>query len=247
MNLSKIDVDRRVTEFRFYKQTSPEAWHVFNDKLDLSWLFHDFAMDGKALSEQEISRALLGESGRHYSDTAFLNEIRHTHSGIKFTRSLALEPVDSLSLDAVKAFHAVLKDKNDPKGGRYRKASGPMVPYLHGITRPPSISYRLRKFVEDLDKISARHPIEGAALAHHEFMSIWPFDKSSATAGRLILNYALLSQGYPPAIVHATNRQAYYEALCGRPEKMIPVVFDAVAMTLSSASSFFVRYEECAA
>lgn len=245
MQLTTTDLDRRVAHYRFYRHMSPEAWVVFNKKIDLSLLFHDYAMDGLALSESEINRALRYEPARHHCDAELLDGIRCVMAGVSFIRCFSREKGAPLTLEDVKQFHAVLTPDESQCGGRYRKTEGPMVPYLHEITRTPSISYRLRKLVETMRTVYGEmHPVRAAALIHHEFMSIWPFDQRSATAGRLLLNHVLLSNNYPPAIIHAIDRQAYYQALCSRPEAMIPVIVEAVDTTLQCAENFFNRVEE---
>ena len=186
----------------------------------------------------EVDRALSGAAARHHCDGVLLRNICFKHAGIQFTRRFAMEKEGPLELEDLKAFHTALALVTDPTAGRYRKCEGPMLPYVHSITRPPSISYRLRKLVEYMREAEISvHPIRAAALIHHEFMSIWPFDHRSGTAGRLLLNFWLLRANYPPAIIHAKDRHAYFSALSGGAEAMVPVVIDAMGMILDGAES----------
>lgn len=239
MQLTILDIDRRAAAWRFYRHAAPEAWDRFCEKVNLSWLHHDYAMDGLALTPEEITRALRGDCPRHQCDAELMAAIRQTLEAIEWTQLHASSPKE-LSLEDVKLFHAALCEPESPTAGRYRKHEGPMVPYLHTITRTPSISYRLRKLVEAMATTYTRmHPIKAAALIHHEFMCIWPFDMRSGTAGRLLLNHWLLSHGYPPAIIHAFHRQDYYTALGEQPEAMIPLVIEALDSILQCAEARF--------
>ena len=48
------------------------------------------------------------------------------------------------------------------------------------------------------------------------------------------MNLLLLRGGYPPAIIHSTERQRYYEALKGSSTTMHAIVQDAVENSLAS-------------
>src|SRR6185295_403194 len=71
-----------------------------------------------------------------------------------------------------------------------------------------------------LDYLKARdeqdlHPIELAANVHHRFMRVFPFSDHSGDIGRLVANFVLMRAGHLPVIIHASDRQRYYEALRG--------------------------------
>ncbi len=239
MQLMFMDIDRRVACYQLHRHSSPERWRLFLEKVELSWLYHDYAMDGTALTPQEVQRALTGAPARHHCDGLMLAQVRRTHSAIHHVLHNT-HATEGFSLEGVKNFHALLVEPGCPSAGRYRKVEGPMVPYLHSITRTPSISYRLRKLVESMETTYRdMHPIRAAAELHHEFMGIWPFDMRSGTAGRLLLGSWLLAAGYPPAIIHAIDRQRYYSALSKGPEAMVPLVAEAIKTTLRGAEGFF--------
>jgi Fic family protein len=61
----------------------------------------------------------------------------------------------------------------------------------------------------------------------------------SGKVARLFMNLLLYRAGYPPAIIHAKERQAYYEALKGEPNKILRIVSDAVEDGLTSIEKFF--------
>lgn len=237
-----IHTDQALVRFSSYRRHNPKLWAQFEQRSNLSWLYHDQALEGVALDETELRKALSGQEGRHHSEEQLFQHIRNVMKAIEDTRLFAREPLATLSLEEIKQFHVFLADPADPAAGRYRKTEGPAAAYKHQVTRTPSISYRLRKLVEAIETTYGEmHPVRAAALMHHEFMSIWPFDDRAGTAGRLLMNYWLIHAGYPPAIIHATDRQSYYDALCDKPEAMIAVVSDALESTMRCAIAFFER------
>jgi Fic family protein len=240
MQLMMIRMDRHRPRYESYRSRFPETWRVFEERLDLSWLYHDFAMEGVSLTETDTQSALARTPPRHYAEDQTFEHIRELMGAIVATRSMATHHRGPLELEDLKSFHVFLAGDSDPAAGRYRKDDSPPCAYQHIVTRPPSISYRLRKLLEAMQgPYREMHPVQAAAHIHHDFMTTWPFDDRSGTAGRLLMNYWLLAAGFPPAIFHATDRQAYYDALCQGPPQLADLIMDALTTALRSADTFF--------
>jgi Fic family protein len=43
-------------------------------------------------------------------------------------------------------------------------------------------------------------PVTRAAIAHHGFEAVHPFEDGNGRVGRLLLNLMLMREGYPPAL-----------------------------------------------
>lgn len=238
MQLNTVLIDRQLVQYHTWRSRSPKAWREFEHRLALSWLYHDQAMEGIALTEEEIARALRREPGRHYSDGVLLERIQLTFSAIQTLMGRATTGRRPMELEELKSYHAMLLPEGDPSAGRYRKEETPPPHYSHEVTRPPSISYRLRRLVEAIGgEYAGQHPLRAAAAMHQDFMAIWPFDERSGTAGRLLMNDWLLRSGYPPAIIHAIDRQEYFDALGGSSDRMLAVVLEGVETTLRAAEA----------
>jgi hypothetical protein len=57
------------------------------------------------------------------------------------------------------------------------------------------------------------HPIAFIARLHAWFERIHPFVDGNGRAGRLLLNFMLIQRGYPPAVLMASERKRYLDAL----------------------------------
>ena len=57
------------------------------------------------------------------------------------------------------------------------------------------------------------HPIEVAAEFHYKFVCIHPFDDGNGRISRLLMNYHLIKNGYPPVIIKSTDKKNYLFAL----------------------------------
>ena len=57
------------------------------------------------------------------------------------------------------------------------------------------------------------HPLVLAILFHHKFEKIHPFMDGNGRTGRMVLNYLLLKNNYPPLIIHKKTHENYLKAL----------------------------------
>lgn len=66
---------------------------------------------------------------------------------------------------------------------------------------------------EALDEATPKRVLTAASYLHASYETIHPFADGNGISGRLLMNYTLLFGGNPPAVIFATDRPAYYEAL----------------------------------
>lgn len=57
------------------------------------------------------------------------------------------------------------------------------------------------------------HPVQLAAEFHYRFVCIHPFDDGNGRVARLIMNYILLKNNYPPVIIKSADKENYLTAL----------------------------------
>jgi len=96
--------------------------------------------------------------------------------------------------------------------------------------------------VTSQDTKRSTHPVRLASKAHYEFLQIHPFPRHSGKVARLLMNLILLRHGYPPAIIHSTERQRYYEALKTSDDRTSQLVTEALTTSVEST----IRYLETA-
>jgi hypothetical protein len=70
-----------------------------------------------------------------------------------------------------------------------------------------------------------------------------PVPNDSGKVARLFMNLLLLRAGLPPAIIHSTERQRYYEALKGSANTVLQMVQDAVENSLASIEKLLDEHE----
>ena len=231
-------LDRRMAE------ASEAARLDYATKLDLSWIRHDSALEGVVYEITDLLRAMKGEAPTDAAAVPVYDEIRQNKTAIDTVRTLSARKKLKIDLDVLKDVYVCLApdEVEGKKPPAYRKDIPVHRLYFHDIDAPDKIIPRLRQFVQWLNDDEVRettHPVRLAAKAHFQLLHIYPFPKHSGKLARLVMNLILLSHGYPPAVIHATERQRYYDALKASDNALAGVVREALVSSLESAIRFF--------
>ena len=235
-----LDVDELTEEAKQEIGASGWSWKEFHAMYDISWLYHENGLEGVVLTYPEIRSAA---DNMVVSDVSLLpryRDIRAQKQCIEKFRDKAKSKRAGITIDLFKELHGLLLNDSE-NAGVYRKDIPIHRTYFHTIVTPATIE---KKFQETLDLLSAKrdpqvHPIEFAATVHHRFMAAFPFSKHSGILGRLLLNYVLQKHHYLPAVIHATDRQRYYEALRGGERDFAVFLCETLCNGLENTLRFF--------
>jgi len=141
-------------------------------------------------------------------------------------------------VDVVKKIYLILHpSEGDLKTVKYRRDVPQHRLYFHEYAPPDKIAYKVRHVVDWLNEPEirkTRNALRIAAGAHYQLLRVFPFQTDSGKVARLFMNLLLYRSGYPPAIIHAKERQGYYEALKGEPNRILRIVQDSVEDGLAS-------------
>lgn len=89
--------------------------------------------------------------------------------------------------------------------------------YCVGVTSegsyPEYVEEDLTELLEEVDKFNDSNPLIVASYMHLRFEQIHPFADGNGRVGRLLMNYYLLSHGYPPTVIFDEDKETYYLAL----------------------------------
>ena len=236
MKLKLLNLDQKSADFKALWQCSPTARrHQYLEALRRSWVYHDHALEGIVLTEDELLRGIAGEPGKDVCEDRLLGEVHRLYLAIDALRDAAAQRAP-LDLNSLKNLHVLCSMTDDLNAGRYRKGDQPSGPYNHDCAPARSISYRMRKLVDFIQGDATRmHPVRAAAHVHLQFMHAFPFDRRSGRTGRLLLNAWLMRDGYPPAIIPASARSEYFDTLKGSPSDMVALLIEVLGHTMSQA------------
>lgn len=241
-----IPIEERIQHLRALIRRVPDDDPLvsFRRNLDMSWVYHDSALEGVVYSVQEL-RAAIDEQVS--SDPALLpafSEIRQHKAAVQRVRELAEKKRLAIDLEVIKTLYAELApDEVEGRGPpKYRKDMPLHRLYFHEISPPDKIAYRMRQLIDWVNAPETRrstHPIRLAAKSHHRLLQIFPFPKHSGKVARLMMNLLLMRAGFPPAIIHSTERQRYYEALKAGGNPVAGLVQEALESSIESAIRYF--------
>ena len=83
----------------------------------------------------------------------------------------------------------------------------------------------------------AQHPLLTGAWLHHRFIQVHPFADGNGRTGRVLLNWHLVRNGWPPILVHRQDRNAYLYAMQQADADDLSVLTDfLIAMARKSIS-----------
>ncbi|MEO7595727.1 MAG: Fic family protein, partial [Byssovorax sp.] len=232
--------ERSVTiDARLAAQTD-EFRRRYIDSFDMSWIYHDSALEGVVYTFDELRTALAGQTAP-VADSSLqptYDDIRRHKEAIEFVRDFAMKKKLPVTLDVVKKIYLILHPaEGDIKTVKYRKDIPQHRLYFHEYAAPDKIAHKVRQIIDwlnDPETRKTRNGVRIAARAHYDLLRVYPFPVDSGKAARLFMNLLLMRSGLPPAILHSTERQRYYEALKGSATTVLQMVQEAVENALSS-------------
>ncbi|WP_242393804.1 Fic family protein [Anaeromyxobacter oryzisoli] len=243
MRTRYVDIDDRMEDLADRLRSDPELAEDFLARYELSWLYHENALEGVVYSSQELATALDGAPVADATFVSSLQEIRNHKAALDVAREEALAKKPKLNLTLVKRLYETLGQGIDGRSeAEFRKDMPLHRAYFHDIAQPARIQPLLQKLLDacETTDFKGAHPIQQAVRLHHGFMQVFPFTENSGRVARLLANLILFHAGYRvPVIVHATDRQRYYESL-RLPEAILrDLTMEALDNGLAQAEKLF--------
>jgi len=239
MRQRHLDIESRITDIKNYIRRGRISQEEFWEMVDISWLYHENGLEGVVLTYPEIKSAV---DNKIISDVSLLptyRDIKNQKACLDTFRDCAKSSGKPISVELLKRLHGILVD-NAAAAGTWRKDIPIHRTYFHEIVVPQKIEQELEALLEEVNGPweDEAHAIEFAARSHHKFMNVFPFSQHSGILGRLLLNYVLLRGNLLPVIVHASDRQRYYEALRGSVKDVHVFLAEAMENSLDNALRF---------
>lgn len=228
------EVERAVVAWRQAILTAnPLARQEFNNRLRISLIHHDAAIEGEVLSYSEIKAAVDPSIISDPSLIPSYEEIRRFDDACNFAAEHAADKKKPFKLETIREIYSILAPDEKAKGLPFRKENPLHRLYYHDIVAPEKILPLMRKLGEWIDDPTTKgmHVIERVASLHSKFMGIFPWAKESGRTIRIASNLLLQEGGYPISIVHSIDRQRYYEALRGDHMALTSLYLEAVQTT----------------
>jgi Fic family protein len=243
MEAKFFELDAKMDAIRATMSRFPErVLKDYQDKLDVSWIFHDHALEGVVLSYSELKAAI---DQRIISDVSLIpmyEEVKNHKVAVDFIReAVHAKKPPIVDIELVRKIYGILTPEAVAKGCPYRKENPLHRLYYHEIAPPEKIGYKMRKIAEWLEssEFVNLHPIAQATRLQFKILTAYPWTKHSGKVARLVANYILIKAGYLPAVVHSIERQRYYEVLRHENEGLLNLVIESLENSIDTTSTFF--------
>ncbi len=227
------EIDRLKSEIDALHPLSREQEGRIMQKFRLDWNYHSNAIEGNSLNYGETVAFLMHgitAKGKPFKDYL---DIRGHNNAIDYLLDL-VRGNDSLTETDIRNLHELVlgepyeTDAVTPDGqptkkriipGKYKttpnqvKTSTGEIHYYASPEETPAKMGDLMSWYREASTTSALHPVVVAALFHHRFVSIHPFDDGNGRMTRLLMNLMLMQRHYPPTVTKQQDRGVYYLTL----------------------------------
>ncbi len=156
------------------------------------------------------------EKGLTVSGKSLVEHLEATNHACALQKILKLAEgrTKDLTERAILDIHeTILRGIDDGNAGRYRsiavRISGSMVV----LPNPVKVPDLMARFTSGIAGERKPHPVELAAEAHYQLVTIHPFVDGNGRTARLLMNLILMQNGYPPALIRKRDRLRYIQSL----------------------------------
>ncbi|ACX51952.1 filamentation induced by cAMP protein Fic [Ammonifex degensii KC4] len=208
------DIDRLKERLDRARPLTPAEARRLREYLLVEWTHHSTALEGNTLDLRETRVVLLdglavgGKTLREH-----LEVVDH-RDAIEWLESAVREGLP-LSEGLIRELNRlVLKSTLPEEAGKYRRGGARVAGSRH--VPPPAwdVPFLVRETVREYDaRRGKEHPVALAAWLHWRLVFIHPFTDGNGRTARLLMNFSLMSGGYPPAVIRKEDRERYLDAL----------------------------------
>ncbi len=211
------------------------------DDFTIRYAHHTTAIEGNTLTLEETQVVLehgVTIGGKTVREHLEVINVREAWERLQS----AVKPGTPLIEDTVLHIHKVLTQGIlGDDAGRYRR----MPVYIRGsMDVPPNwvkVPALMEAFVRHFRTRPAdEHPIRFAARAHVDFVGIHPFLDGNGRTARMLVDFLLMREGWPPALYTVTDRASYMRAI--RSARMDKDLDPMIRVTAGAAQFMIGRY-----
>ena len=180
-------------------------------RIGLTWSSN--ALEGNSLTEMETKILLedgLTVGGKPLRDT--FEALGHSKA---YDYMFSLLGVRVISLDNIKTLHRLFYSSIDEaNAGVWRNVEIIVTGTDYVFPSPEELDEQMRDFAAWIAcERDTMHPVQFAAMLHLKFVTIHPFIDGNGRVARLLLNTALIQDGYLLAVIPPILRLEYLNAI----------------------------------
>lgn len=172
------------------------------------------AIEGNTLTRRET--AVVIEKGLTVGGKSLVEHLEATNhaAALRGIMELVGGKTSDLSERTVLDIHnTILCGIDDGNAGRYRSVPVRIPGSEVILPNPHKVPDLMARFIKNVANGGDLHPVELAAEAHYELVTIHPFVDGNGRTARLLMNLILMQHGFPPALIRKRDRLRYISSL----------------------------------
>lgn len=208
---SKVDAAQaKINEMRPF---SNEMNHQIKEYFRIGLTYSSNALEGNSLTISETKVVI--EDGLTIAGKPLKDHYEATGHSDAFDHMCALATGKTITAEDIKKLHRLFYHHlNEKDAGVYRKFQALITGSRYPLPTLGILPEMMEKFIRDLPNLkNEHHPVAYAAKFHKEFVFIHPFADGNGRIARLLMNLALMQEGYTIAIIPPLKREEYISAL----------------------------------
>jgi Fic family protein len=199
-SLNKYSEKIKITHF------DEKNWNQFTEE----FVFNTNAIEGSTVLQEEVSKILQKKQNLSSEEI----ETKGVAKAINFIRATKKD----LSINLVLKLHELCFKGSKDFAGKFRTVEvvirGRNREIIHAGTPVKELEKELNEFIKWYQKNKRKfEPLTLAAIIHNQFEQIHPFQDGNGRVGRLLLNFILIKNNYPPINILLEDRAEYYKSL----------------------------------
>jgi len=216
------EINTEVFSF-FLTKKQIERLNKFNDEIEISHLsekewgnftedfvYNTNAIEGSTITEEEVPEILHKKKAENEEEI----ETKGVAKAINYLRKTK----EDLSLKLLLKLHKLCFNSSKSFAGKFREVDVAVRNSAGQILHAGVPKEELKEYLEDFvgwykENKNKFKPLILSAIMHNQFEHIHPFQDGNGRVGRLLLNFILLRNKYPPINILLEDRTEYYQTL----------------------------------
>lgn len=225
-------VDNLKEELNSLGEISSENEKKLWNKLRLEWNYNSNHIEGNTLTYGETKLLLMFGQTNGNHKVRDLDEMRAHDVAVNLVKDWSIDNDYVLSERDIRDLNKTIlvqdfwKDSVTPSGEKSRRKikvgnykefpnsvitpTGELFEYASPTDTPILVSELIEWYRNDTADL---HPVIVAATLHYRFVRIHPFDDGNGRISRLLMNYHLMRNGFPPIVIKSADKPNYFLAL----------------------------------
>ncbi len=236
-----LDIDDRTQDLAEILRDDPALADEFLRKYEISWIFHENALEGLVFSPHELETALSTQPLADVASINALREIRNYKAAVEVIRSEAAARKPRINQALVTRLYETLHAGAESRiAAGFRKEIPLHRAYFHDIALPGRIAGAMEDLLAWTDSAEFRglHVVQQACRLQHGFMQVFPYTDGSGKIARLLANLLLIHSDAQPCVIHSIDRQRYYESLRQPESALRELMPESIENGLTTADKF---------